>query len=238
LLSRCEKPAGEIEGLELGETVGLNVGPSVGRKSSLPPRGGGGRPHGGRTYTLRCRGCPRGHAELLATDRAVFGGRRQARPPARRLPPHIVAAVEQRMAPNTVVWTHATRGRGGTCFAHFTHTPVGGPSGPPPPPHRGHVTAKRERVGCCGCCIVRDGGDGVGDRFRLADGGHRRFPSRPSFCGILVPPPPLGTHPRRDTRPAAGTARAFSTTTAIREPRWMRHYNNGYLYSAKREFTA
>ena len=190
-------------------------GPAWAGKAACPP--GGGRTHGGRTYTLRCRGCPRGHAELLGTDRAVFGGRRQARPPARRLPPHIVAAVEQRMAPNTVVWTHATRGRGGTCFAHFTHTPVGGPSGPPPPPHRGHVTAKRERVGCCGCCIVRDGGDGVGDRFRLADGGHRRFPSRPSFCGILVPPPPLGTHPRRDTRPAAGTARAFSTTTAIRE---------------------
>ena len=78
----------------------------------------------------------------------------------------------------------------------------------------------------------------IGSSWSLADGGHRRFPSRPSFCGILVPPPPLGTHPRRDTRPAAGTARAFSTTTAIREPRWMRHYNNGYLYSAKRENTA
>ena len=214
MLSRCEKPAGEIEGLELGETVGLNVGPSVGRKSSLPPRGGGARTGGART---RC------------VAAAVPAGTRSCWPPTapcsgeegKRVRP--LAACRRTLSPRSssawppVVWTHATRGRGGTCFAHFTHTPVGGPSGPPPPPHRGHVTAKRERVGCCGCCIVRDGGDGVGDRFRLADGGHRRFPSRPSFCGILVPPPPLGTHPRRDTRPAAGTARAFSTTTAIRE---------------------
>ena len=76
-MSRCEKPAGEIEGLELGETVGLNVGPSVGRKSSLPPRGGA-HARGAHVHAALPRLSPRARGAAGHRPRRVRGKKASA----------------------------------------------------------------------------------------------------------------------------------------------------------------